>query len=260
MPFAFSERHVAEYYRDGYTVFCGILPPALVADLRRSTDRAREIAREKRGQQAQRLQPIGDYADQIDLQPFRDYEELPVLVDAFQRVLSTEHRLAGLSRLGVLLEPAEMSWCTVWHRDIKATSPGVDPDEYAVVNRDPTFFTQVNCALYTDASTWYVPGSDGRPDLPGELAVAEAKPDDEGLTCEERERVNLEYCNAMPGAVQLVLEAGDFALYRPNAWHIGNYAPYRKRATLHDGVWKPETRAWYERWSERRRAQSSETD
>ena len=28
MPFAFSERHIAEYYRDGYTVFCGILPPA----------------------------------------------------------------------------------------------------------------------------------------------------------------------------------------------------------------------------------------
>ena len=35
---------------------------------------------------------------------------------------------------------------------------------------------------------------------------------------------------------------------RPNGWHIGTYVPYRKRATLHDGAWKQETRDWYKRW------------
>ena len=43
----------------------------------------------------------------------------------------------------------------------------------------------------------------------------------------------LNYCQAMPGAVQLVLNPGDFCIYRNIGWHIGNYVPYRKRMTLH---------------------------
>ena len=36
-------------------------------------------------------------------------------------------------------------------------------------------------------------------------------------------------------------------------WHIGNYAPYRKRATLHDGVWNPVARQWVRDWFDRMR-------
>ena len=85
MSFTFSERHVAEYYHDGCTVFAGILPPALLADLRRATDQAREVARETRGSQAQRLQPIGNFGDRVDLQPFSDYENLPELPRSIPR-------------------------------------------------------------------------------------------------------------------------------------------------------------------------------
>ena len=248
MPFTFSEHHISDYYREGYTVFRGILPPALVGDLRRVTDDAREVVRTERGPQAQRLQPVDKFGDRFDLQPFRDYYEFPELIDACQRVLSPDHTFAGLDRLGVFFEPAERPWCTRWHRDITVESKGVDPEEFSKLTLDPTFFTQVNCALYTDVSTWYVPGSDGRPDTPSEPEAACAMPETEGMSDEETESLNLAYCHRMPGAVCLILEPGDFALYRPNGWHIGNYAPYRKRATLHDGLWKPETRAWYERW------------
>ena len=248
MPFTFSDHHISDYYRDGYTVFRGILPPSLIGDLRRETEIAREVAREVKGDQAQRIQPVGKYGDRFSLQPFHDYTELPELVDACQRVLSPEHTFAGLDRLGVFFEPAHRPWCTRWHRDITARSKGVDPDEFDRLTIDATFFTQVNCTLYTDVSTWYVPGSDGRPDAPSEPVAAETMPDTEGLSHEETETLNLDYCQRMPEAVCLVLEPGDFALYRPNGWHIGNYAPYRKRATLHDGLWKPETRAWYDRW------------
>ena len=62
-------------------------------------------------------------------------------------------------------EPAEEPWCTGWHRDITAESNGVDPEEFQRITLDATFFTQVNCALYTDCSTWYVPASDGRPNV-----------------------------------------------------------------------------------------------
>ncbi|HIG47400.1 MAG TPA: hypothetical protein EYQ20_13590 [candidate division Zixibacteria bacterium] len=248
MPFTFSEQHITEYYHNGYTVFQSILPSSLVQDLRRVTGLAREIIREENGPQVQRLQPVGKYADRLDMRPFQDYEELPELMDAYQRVLSPMHRLEGKARMGILFEPADRSWCTVWHRDITAKTNHVDPEEFAVLTRDATFFTQVNCALYTDISTWYVPASDGRPDTEAEVQASGLQPDTDRMNPEEAEYENLTYCRGMPGALQLVLEPGDFALYRPNAWHIGNYAPYRKRATLHDSIWKPETRAWYEQW------------
>lgn len=251
MPFKFSDRHIEEYYHHGYTVFQGILPPSLVSDLRRATEAGRELAREKKGPQAQRLQPLQAFAEQMDLKPFRDYTQLPALTDALQRVLSPEHMLAGLERMGVLYEPAQQPWCTKWHRDITERSEGVDPVEYREIWKDATFFTQVNCALYTDTSTWYVPASDGRVDVAGEQEAAAKMPELEGKSYEERERMGLEYCKGMPGAIQFVLEAGDFALYRPNGWHIGNYVPYRKRATIHDSVWKPATRRWYARWMQR---------
>ena len=72
MPFTFSEQHITEYYHNGYTVFQSILPSSLVQDLRRVTDLAREIIREENGPQVQRLQPVGKYADRLDMQPFQD--------------------------------------------------------------------------------------------------------------------------------------------------------------------------------------------
>ncbi len=66
----------------------------------------------------------------------------------------------------------------------------------------------------------------------------------DGLTYEERERTGLDYCRAMPGAVRLHLDAGDFALYRNTLWHLGNYSPHLKRATLHDSADTPEFREW----------------
>ena len=93
MAFTFSERHVADYYHHGCTVFRSILPTSLITDLRSSTEKGRAIAREKRGSQAQRLQPISDYGDRIDLKPFQDYMDLPALRDALYRVdgLSSPH-------------------------------------------------------------------------------------------------------------------------------------------------------------------------
>ena len=64
----------------------------------------------------------------------------------------------------------------------------------------------------------------------------------------EKERLCLNYTQGMPGAVQLHLNAGDFALYRPIGWHIGNYVPYRKRATLHDALFTPVYKTWWKQW------------
>ena len=231
----------------GYTVFAGILPPSLLSDLRRVCQRARELARERSGPQAQRLQPVFEY--DLDHRPFTDFAELPELVDAVHRTLSPQHTY-GRRELGVLLEPADEPWCTHWHRDWRDNVADLDRERWEADYRDPALFNQLNCALYEDSSTWAVPGSHLRPDLPREAARFPdrpvARPDLDGLTSTERERACLEYCRSLPGARQLHLGAGDFCLYRNTLWHIGSYVPYRMRATLHDHVDTPAYRAWRE--------------
>ena len=54
----------------------------------------------------------------------------------------------------------------------------------------------------------------------------------------------LAYTRAVPGAVNVVLAAGDVAFYRAVGWHTGNYVPYARRATLHDGFYGPDDHAW----------------
>ncbi len=248
MAFQFSDRHIDEYHTQGYTVFRQILPPSLVGELRRVAEKARHLARQQRGPQAQRLQPVGNY--DLDQQPFIDYAELAPLNDAIHRVLTPRHYHGDRKMLGILLEPAELPWCTQWHRDWRDNVAGLDLKTWDARFSDIDLFNQVNCALYEDTCTWVVPGSHLRRDLPGEAARFPERPIAgpvlEGRTYEERERLCLDYCRSMPGAARLFLEAGDFTLYRNTLWHLGNYVPYQQRATLHDAVDTPEFAAWRE--------------
>src|SRR5436309_13673448 len=115
MAFRFCDSLIHDYRTQGCVVFRQILPSALIRDLRRATARAQEMARERSGPQAQRLQPIGDY--DIDPEPFKEYAQLPELVDAVQRVLTPRHEFGkhDPAWAGLLLEPAERPWCTRWH-------------------------------------------------------------------------------------------------------------------------------------------------
>ncbi|HVF11288.1 MAG TPA: phytanoyl-CoA dioxygenase family protein [Abditibacteriaceae bacterium] len=257
MPFKFCESHAADYMTQGYTIFRAIIPSSLIKDLRQVAEKGRQLARTERGPQAQRLQPVENF--DLDQRPFKDYAELPELRDALQKVIAPNVWHGDLDMLGILVEPADAPWCTSWHRDITATSPGVDPEEFEYVRSKRTYFNQVNCALYDDTSTWYVPGSHLREDTLSEREHIEKCPTLEwqgtpepGVSDEEQEVRCLEYCRAMPRAICLHLGPGDFGLYRPLGWHLGNYAPNRIRATLHDAVWTPEVKAWYGRWTERR--------
>ena len=244
MAFQFNDRHIESYHINGYTVFEQILPPSLVNDLRKVTDEARDLARSKSGGQVQRIQPVSKY--ELDQQPFMDYAELPELVDAISRLLTTRHRHGDRDLFGILLEPRDLPWCTHWHRDWRDNASGLPLEMWDDVFSDLDYFNQINSPLYDDSCTWVVPGSHLRRDLPREIALFPDRPikgpilDDK--TSEEREYACLEYAGSMPGGVQLHLNAGDFALYRNTLWHIGNYVPYAKRATIHDGAVTPEFR------------------
>lgn len=249
MAFQFDEVLVEQYHLHGFTVFRGVVPPSLVADLRRATEAGRQQVREQRGGQSQRFQPVAKF--DLDLRPFHAFRELPELREAVTRVLSARHTYGDPEHLGVLIEPAELPYCTRWHRDWRDNAPYLELAEWETHFKDDRYFNQSNCALYEDHSLWVVPGSHLRRDLPREAALFPERPVPEphleGMTAEERERACSLYVRAMPGAVQVHLEAGDYALYRNTLWHLGNYVPYCRRATLHDFIDTPEFRGWRER-------------
>jgi len=250
MAFKFCDSMIHQYRSLGYVIFRQILPVSLVRDLRKASVRVPEIARKARGPDAQRLQPIKSNLTDAEFRPFIDYFNLAPLNDAIHKIFTPRHSLAGgdMSRAGILIEPAEMPGCTAWHRDIRETSNVPDVEEFRRVTVDPLFFNQINCPLYEDNCTWYVPGSYLRQfDLEGETKAAA---DTVGLDDPDyvaRERRNVEYCQNMPHSIRASMDAGDFMLYHPNGWHLGNYLPDRKRMTIHDFAPSPELLDWYVR-------------
>jgi len=251
MPYALTDTDIHQYHTQGYVVLKRILPPSLIADLRRQAEIARDIAR-RRDPNAQRLQPILQYPE-VDARPFEDYANLPALVEAVRTLVGGDAWIGGPQRMGILLEPAERPWATAWHRDFGACQKRVDMNIFRQLRVNPRYFHQVNCALYEDSCTWYVPGSHLRDDFPAEAKIERNSPwqigmDQENLSAEELEFFCLNYVESMPQAIRLHLDAGDFCLYRPHGFHIGCYVPYKRRATLHDSVWTPPWKAAFERW------------
>ena len=70
MAFHFQDSMVNEYLSEGYLIFRGIVPPSLLTDLRREAEKARDLAHKLNGPQTQRIQPLSNYADELDLKPF----------------------------------------------------------------------------------------------------------------------------------------------------------------------------------------------
>lgn len=246
MPFQYTEQHRIEYEREGLTILRGLIPAALLTDLRRETDTAREIARRQHGPQAQRLQPVYAY-EELNAQTFRDFLGLPGMQAAVSRILGSDHHPSDI--MGVLLEPERDAWCTHWHRDWGYNVPGIDIDAFFQAVPNLRLFNQLNAALYDDHSLWVVPGSHNREDTEEERAPfvsipPPAPPLRADMDAAERELTCLEYVRCMPNAVPVALFAGDVAFYRACGWHIGNYVPYTRRATLHDGFYCQEDLDW----------------
>ncbi len=245
MAFRFCESMLNDYLTQGYLVLRGIVPPALLRDLRVEADKARDLAHKINGPQTQRIQPLSRYSNELNLKPFQHYLDLPVLRDAITRLLGPGYTTGQLDIMGLLVEPLDHPWTCGWHRDGVVEVP---PDAYdeivraklAEVWHNLHYFNQINCAIYAESCTWFVPGSHLRQrDLPGERQTSGdpgLREQGEGLSDVEAERVLLEHCLQFPGAVQMHLHPGDYMIYRNLAWHIGNYLTHQPRATIHDVV------------------------
>jgi len=262
MGFRITEEDVRNYRELGYHVIRGVIPASLLHDLRREARKARDVAYRLSGPQAQRLQPLKDHAGEFDLRVFQRFNAIEGLAEAVQALTSPRHQLRPMEDSCLLLQPRDRPWSTEWHHDWR--DHVLDADFHALVGEarwqeignNPDFFNQVNCPLFEDTSTWYVPGSHRRlRNSPAETAVFRSTTQEElrdeagQRSNEELELFCLRYCQAMPGAVQLMLSPGDFLLYRNIGWHIGNYVPYRERLTLHTQAMTPEFQAFREKFA-----------
>lgn len=247
MSYTYTEQRREEYITDGLTILRGLIPLSLLSDLRREADKGREVAHRVHGLQAQRIQPVYSY-DEINPTPFREFLNLPELRKTVENILGNDNHPSA--RLGILLQPADRAWSTAWHRDWRI-EPGLDPERYNEVRDNLKMFNQFNGALYDEHALWVVPGSHNRPDTDIEreqfAASQSMNPQfSPTLASVEAEYGCLTYARSMPGATQIVLCAGDVAFYRSISWHMGNYVPYSKRATLHDGFYSAYDHAWWE--------------
>jgi hypothetical protein len=245
MPLQFCDSMINQYLTRGYLVLRGIVPPKLLRDLRVEAEKARNLAHEINGRQTQRIQPVSKFADKLNQKPFQDYCELPELKDAIEQLLGPEYTHGHVEIMGILVDPLDEPWTCGWHRDGVVEIP---PDAYddeakaclAEIWHDLRCYNQVNCALYTESCFWYVPGSHLRQiDLPGERQTRQDESfqvDTDKMSNAEKERYYLAHCESFPGAVQVHLGPGDYVVYRNLAWHIGNYIPHQRRATIHDVV------------------------
>jgi len=243
MPFRFEESMVNEYLSRGFLIMREIVPPTLLRDLRVEAEKARALAHKLNGRQTQRIQPLSRYEDDLDLRPFHDYCDLPELRDAVTSLLGPNYTHGHVDIMGLLTEPADHPWNVGWHRDgVVEVRPEARDEVLAAKLAEAWYdlrhYNQVNCAIYNDSCTWYVPGSHARRrDLPGEMQSIgfPSLPQWEDFATEaEFERACYLHCAAFPGAQQMHLIAGDYMLYRSHGWHCGNYLSYQPRATIHD--------------------------
>ena len=245
--FVLTEAHREQYATEGYTVFRSVLPTPLIERLRAACTVVRRVARTEGSPQAQRLQPV--QRSDIPQQAFIEYASFPPLRRAVSNLLSPAHAHGDRSVFGVLLEPRDEPWATNWHRDWRDNIEGLDRGRWRAVFHSSLHFNQINCALYNDDCLWVVPGSHLRGDTPDEIARYPTRPipgPQLSTAHSTRQKVSrcLEYARSMPGAINLKLRAGDFAIYRNTLWHCGVYSPSRPRATIHDGAMTPEFRQW----------------
>eukprot|EP01051_Picozoa_sp_SAG22_P009555 SAG22_NODE_803_length_7098_cov_2.856408_7_plen_406_part_01 len=152
--------------------------------------------------------------------PLFQPESAPFLEDMsphLERLLAAPAR-HGL--FGMLSSGCGVPYETEWHHD--------QPVPFSLARARVTAGHQVQMnapLLCTDRHLQIVPGSQCRAETAAELAAARRAPDNP--------RAAGETVPEMPGALTLVLEPGDLALYNPNLWHRGLNPHGQPRWTMH---------------------------
>jgi hypothetical protein len=246
------DRHAAEYAHDGLTVVPDAIPPSLLAAMREQAERLRAHTHAVRGPDAHR--PPGgivggrllvDFEGVVDAAPFAELPHLPRIRALVDRILGADFVLDA-DAYTMLFSTTTRSECQPWHRDYRDNLPGTDVQRWRALVPDLRFFNQFNAALYDDVSLWVVPGSHAREDTSEEARIlAAGAPQRDGREECDYVVAASRYRRSMPGGRCVALSAGDVAVYRDCALHLGHYVPTALRATLHGHFENALTRAYF---------------
>ena len=211
------ERRAKDWNDFGLVVIPGFLDQSEIAELRRICDHVLQQA----------IAEVPDRANSSNIaylterRYFRSREgDLLRLLEfiADQRILSLLIRLSGevplFHNTQYFYNPSSMSWDGDWHRDTQFLAPEVAVEQRRMKQHTGVHF---RVALLADAQLEYVPGSERRWDLPGELEIRKGT---------EPRRSD------MPGRKQIELGVGDACLFHAWGIHRGTYRASVPRRTL----------------------------
>jgi ectoine hydroxylase-related dioxygenase (phytanoyl-CoA dioxygenase family) len=137
---------------------------------------------------------------------------------ADQRIVSPVTHLSGeiplFHNTQYFYNPASMSWDGDWHRDTQFLAPEVEVEQKRMKQHTGVHF---RVAFVADSQLEYVPGSERRWDVAGELEIRKG--------AEPRR-------SDMPGSTKVELNAGDACLFHAWGIHRGTYRANIPRRTL----------------------------
>ena len=220
MAFQFQDSMVNEYLSQGYLIFRGIVPPSLLSDLRKEAEKARDLAHKLNGPQTQRIQPLSNYGDELNLKPFYDYTELPELRDATQKLLGDNYTHGHVDIMGLLVEPCDhplaCRLASRWGLSRCPLKPAMIPSTRNLLKSGTTSGTSIRLTV----QFMPIPAHGSCPAAISASGICPAnsrqqatplcgKPAD-GQSTVEAERFYLDHCRQFPGAVQVHLGPGRF--------------------------------------------------
>ena len=211
------EEITKDWNESGLLVIPGFLDPLEIAELRRICDHVLQQAIAEAPDRAN----ASNIAYLTERRYFHSHEaDLLRLLEfiADQRIVSLLTRLSGelplFHNTQYFHNPASMSWDGDWHRDTQFLAPEAALEQERMKQHTGVHF---RVALVADSRLEYVPGSERRWDLAGELEIRKGT---------ESRRSD------MPGSKKIELGAGDACLFHAWGIHRGTYRPYVPRRTL----------------------------
>ena len=211
------EQIAKDWSNSGLVIIPDFLDRSETADLRRICDHVLEQAIVEVADRAN----ASNIAYLTELRYFHSYEgDLLRLLEfiADQRIVSLLSRLSGelplFHNTQYFYNPASISWDGDWHRDTQFLAPEIELERERMKQHTGIHF---RVAFVRDSQLEYVPASERRWDLAGELEVRKGtKPRH----------------SDMPGSKKIELGAGDACLFHAWGIHRGTYRADVPRRTL----------------------------
>lgn len=267
------------FRRNGFLCLKNFLAADQVQSLRAIYDRSRRFRKSYKNSAVQRFQPLSRFEP---LRTCTEHFDVNAISAVATSLLGIETSLVK-DLLGAWTSNSRLTYVLPWHRDIRDNSMGYDYRLWEEKQDDREYFLQFNLPIFDDASFWVVPGSDSRADTPQEAAAYANKPIqvpgqekflnpwwpknrlytnsyrvgeylmnsvDPGnrRNVEENERrlaTCRKYAEAMPGAVEVKVGAGDILFYRGCSWHTAIYRADVDRFTFFSNLRTRDSDHWY---------------